>query len=56
VRKSLQRAHEKFADLLLEEVAASLEGAGDAELDRELRDLDLLRFCRSALERRRGRA
>jgi RNA polymerase sigma factor (sigma-70 family) len=52
VRKALQRAHEKFADLLLEEVAGSLEDAGPEELENELRELDLLRYCRSALERR----
>lgn len=52
VRKSLQRAHDKFADLLLDEVALSLEAADRAELEQELKDLDLLRFCRAALERR----
>jgi hypothetical protein len=53
VRKALQRAHEKFADLLLDEVAASLETATPAELAQELSALDLLRYCRSALERRK---
>jgi RNA polymerase sigma factor (sigma-70 family) len=52
VRKTLQRAHEKFADLLLEEVARSL-GASETEAVRaELEELDLLKYCRSALERR----
>lgn len=55
VRKALQRAHEKFADLLLDEVAASLEDTTAGELENELRELDLLRYCRSALERRGAR-
>jgi len=52
VRKSLQRAHVKFADFLLDEVAGSLESAAEDELENELRELDLLRYCRTALERR----
>jgi len=55
VRKALQRAHAKFADLLLDEVASSLEGPTPELLCAELRDLDLLRYRRSALERRQGR-
>ncbi len=54
VRKTKQRAHEKFATLLLDEVSASLEGASDAELERELKALDLLRYCRTALQRRQS--
>jgi RNA polymerase sigma-70 factor (ECF subfamily) len=53
VRKALQRAHEKFADLLVDEVAGSLETVTPEELEQELNALDLLRFCRSALERRK---
>lgn len=52
VRKSLQRAHDKFADLLLDEVALSLQTSNRDEIEAELKELDLLRFCRSALERR----
>jgi hypothetical protein len=52
VRKALQRAHEKFADLLLEEVAATLEASTQPELEQELAELDLLRYCRTALARR----
>jgi RNA polymerase sigma-70 factor (ECF subfamily) len=54
VRKLLQRAHAKFADLLLDEVAASLDSPTAAEMEAELKVLDLLRYCRSALERRGG--
>ena len=51
-RKMVERAHAKFADLLLDEVACSLEAGSDVELERELADLDLLKYCRSALQRR----
>jgi hypothetical protein len=54
VRKAQQRAHAKLADLLIEQVAASLAAAPAAEVEAELRELDLLRYCRSALERRYG--
>jgi RNA polymerase sigma factor (sigma-70 family) len=53
VRKSLERAHKKFAELLVEEVAASLDRPDAHELEAELRELDLLKYCRSALERRK---
>jgi RNA polymerase sigma-70 factor (ECF subfamily) len=52
VRKALQRSHVKFAELLVEEVAASLKDPSREELADELRELDLLKFCQSALERR----
>jgi hypothetical protein len=39
---------------LVAEVATSLGPAGAAELASELRDLDLLKYCRSALQRREG--
>jgi DNA-directed RNA polymerase specialized sigma24 family protein len=51
-RKMLERAHAKFADLLVDEVACSLEAPSDEELEKELADLDLLKYCRSALQRR----
>lgn len=56
VRKIIQRAHNKFAELLIDQVADSLEDPTAAELEEELRLLDLLRFCRSALERRLNRS
>jgi RNA polymerase sigma-70 factor (ECF subfamily) len=52
VRKMLQRAHAKFADLLLEDVAASLFEPTPQDLEDELRALDLLKYCQPALERR----
>jgi RNA polymerase sigma factor (sigma-70 family) len=52
VRKHIERAHRRFAELLVDEVAASLDSGSQQDLERELRELDLLRYCRSALERR----
>jgi RNA polymerase sigma-70 factor (ECF subfamily) len=54
VRKTLQRAQAKFADLLLDRVAESLDDPA-ANLEAELKELDLLRYCRTALVRRPGR-
>lgn len=54
LRQTLHRAREKFADLLLDEVAGSLETADLALLEQEVIDLGLLSYCRSALARRRG--
>jgi RNA polymerase sigma-70 factor (ECF subfamily) len=51
-RKTRQRAHDKFAELLIEEVAGSLEGTSPAALEAELRELDLLKYCQTALARR----
>jgi DNA-directed RNA polymerase specialized sigma24 family protein len=53
VRKTLQRAHEKFADLLVEEVARSLQTAEPEPLREELEALELLKYCGPALDRRR---
>jgi RNA polymerase sigma-70 factor (ECF subfamily) len=55
VRVTLQRAREKFAELLLDEVAHSLGGCTEAELVQELRALQMLKLCAPALERRKGR-
>lgn len=51
VRQTLHRAREKFADLLLAEVARSLETDDPGRVEQELIDLDLLSYCRSALDR-----
>jgi RNA polymerase sigma-70 factor (ECF subfamily) len=55
VRVLLHRARDAFAELLLDEVVNSLaeESIGDAE--EELIELDLLEYCRPALDRRRGK-
>jgi RNA polymerase sigma-70 factor (ECF subfamily) len=53
IRKTLQRAREKFADLLLEQVANSLNTQDFDQIETELVDLHLLPYCRSALRRRK---
>jgi RNA polymerase sigma-70 factor (ECF subfamily) len=53
VRVLLHRSRDAFADLLLEEVTNSLaDGSLDAA-EQELIELDLLEYCKPALERRR---
>lgn len=52
VRKALQRSHARFAELLIEEVAYSLGEPSHEELAEELREVELLKYCRSALQRR----
>jgi RNA polymerase sigma-70 factor (ECF subfamily) len=54
VRQTLHRAREKFVDLLLTEVAQTLDRPGADDLERELIDLDLYEYCRPALQSRRG--
>jgi RNA polymerase sigma factor (sigma-70 family) len=53
IRKSLQRAHGKFAELMLDQIAESLDEPTHEDLEAELEALDLLRYCRSALDQRR---
>jgi RNA polymerase sigma-70 factor (ECF subfamily) len=55
VRQMLHRARERFADLLLEDVLHSLEEAGHCDLsavEEELAELNLLKYCQAALQRR----
>jgi DNA-directed RNA polymerase specialized sigma24 family protein len=54
VRKTLQRAHARYADLLLAEVEDTLTAPTPDQLREELAALDLLRYCASALECRRA--
>jgi RNA polymerase sigma-70 factor (ECF subfamily) len=54
VRQAKTRAPKKFAELLIDEVARSLETDDPDRLAQELTELDLLRYCRSALEKRRS--
>jgi RNA polymerase sigma factor (sigma-70 family) len=54
VRKTLERARDRFADLLLDEIAQALSNPTVENLEEELIDLNLLEYCRPALERRRG--
>jgi RNA polymerase sigma-70 factor (ECF subfamily) len=54
VRKTLERARDRFADLMLDEIAQELNDPTVEHLEQELIDLNLLDHCRPALERRRG--
>jgi len=54
VRKTLERARMKFADLLLDEVAEGLGSPTRDALEQEIIDLGLHSYCRSALGRRFG--
>jgi RNA polymerase sigma factor (sigma-70 family) len=56
VRQTLHRAREKYAVLLLEEVERSMESPTLDDLEAELIDLQLLAFCKKALEKRRAEA
>jgi RNA polymerase sigma-70 factor (ECF subfamily) len=53
MRQTLHRARQKFAELLVEEVARAAQTSDGEELEQELRELDLLGYCQAALERRR---
>jgi RNA polymerase sigma-70 factor (ECF subfamily) len=52
VRKILQRARERFAEFLLNDVEHSLDDPTPEELLQELRDLGFLSYCRPVLEDR----
>jgi RNA polymerase sigma-70 factor (ECF subfamily) len=52
VRTRLKRAREQFADLLLDELAQSMDNPTRARLEEELADLRLLAYCRDAVARR----
>jgi DNA-directed RNA polymerase specialized sigma24 family protein len=51
VRQILRLARERFVDLLLEDVSASLDFPARDRVEQELIDLGLLEYCRSGLER-----
>jgi len=52
VRQVLHRAREKYVDLLLDELAASLHEPTAEQLEQELIVLGLLDYCREGLRRR----
>lgn len=54
-RVLLHRAREAFADLLLDEVAHSLPESNRQRVEEELIDLNLLEYCRPALEKKSER-
>jgi RNA polymerase sigma-70 factor (ECF subfamily) len=51
VRKWLHAAREKFAELLLNEVGASLRDPDPNSIEQELIDLELYQYCKVALDR-----
>jgi RNA polymerase sigma-70 factor (ECF subfamily) len=54
VRKTLERARDKYADLLLDEIAEAVESPTYERLEEELIELELLEQCKPALERWRA--
>ncbi len=54
VRQTLHRAREKYAVLLIEEVARSLETSEPERIDQELSDLGLLPYCRPSGKKNAG--
>ena len=54
VRVLIHRARELLAEQLLDLVLDSIDDASLEECEEELIDLNLLEYCRSALQRRRG--
>lgn len=52
VRQTLHRAREKYGEALLDVVAHTLENPTRERVEEELADLNLLEYCRPALERR----
>lgn len=55
VRKTLERARDQFADLLLEEIAQGVDPPTRERLEEELGELELLGQCQAALDRRGAR-
>ena len=53
LRQLLHRARERFAELLLNEVCQSLEGASEEQVLEELAELNLLKYCQDVLDRRK---
>lgn len=51
VRTRLKRAREQFADLLLEELAQGMNNPTRQQLEDELADLHLLKYCQDAVMR-----
>ncbi len=54
VRQTLHRARDRFAELMLDEVAQTLGRSAEEDLEQELIELNLLKYCQEALSRRQG--
>lgn len=55
VRVLLHRARDRFAEILLDDVIDSLSNESLDEVEEELIELDLLEYCRPAIDRRRAK-
>jgi RNA polymerase sigma factor (sigma-70 family) len=53
VRKTLQRANEKLANLLIDEVGRSIRSTDLTQIEEELRALGLHEYCRDEIAKRR---
>jgi RNA polymerase sigma-70 factor (ECF subfamily) len=51
LRQTVHRARDKFAQLLISEIARSIDSKQREPIEQELVDLDLLVYCKSALEK-----
>jgi len=51
IRKRLHRARQRFTELLLDEIARTLDNPTHEDLTQEVIELGLLDYCRTALER-----
>jgi RNA polymerase sigma-70 factor (ECF subfamily) len=51
VRQTLRRARDRFAELLVDEVAQTLKAPRREQIEQELSELELLDYCRQALDR-----
>jgi RNA polymerase sigma-70 factor (ECF subfamily) len=54
VRQLVHRGRERFAELLLDDIRQSLEGAPLERVAEELAELNLLKYCKDVLDRRQG--
>ncbi len=52
LRQLLHRARERFAELLLDDIRQSLEGASLERVAEELAELNLLKYCKDTLAKR----
>lgn len=53
IRKVLQRARDKFAELLLEETSRSIQNTSLEAVEEELRELGFWPYCHAAVKKRR---
>jgi RNA polymerase sigma-70 factor (ECF subfamily) len=54
LRQLLHRGRERFAELLLDEVCQSIEGSTIEQVEEELAELNLLKYCQDVLDKRKS--